>query len=300
LLKSGSAIPKPCDSLAANSDKIEKEAERTNERREKKVLLAEDNIVNQKLATLLLQQLDLAVSVVEDGRQAVQAAQTGDFDVILMDCQMPEMDGFEATKAIRKFEALQNRYTPIIAVTALAMVGDRERCIAVGMDDYISKPIDRRVLNIKLNHWLQKEFVVRNQELAKKYGQSGASMSFSENDPVDLPELREFYGDDLEDVLKTYILSAESHIASITQAVNERNADMLASLAHELKGSSASVGAKQLAKLALFLERSAGIRDWKEAKDTLEALNSAFTAVRVFFESVPTMSSEALVLPIRD
>jgi CheY-like chemotaxis protein len=299
-LKSGSAIPKPCDSLAANSDKIEKEAERTNERREKKVLLAEDNIVNQKLATLLLQQLDLAVSVVEDGRQAVQAAQTGDFDVILMDCQMPEMDGFEATKAIRKFEALQNRYTPIIAVTALAMVGDRERCIAVGMDDYISKPIDRRVLNIKLNHWLQKEFVVRNQELAKKYGQSGASMSFSENDPVDLPELREFYGDDLEDVLKTYILSAESHIASITQAVNERNADMLASLAHELKGSSASVGAKQLAKLALFLERSAGIRDWKEAKDTLEALNSAFTAVRVFFESVPTMSSEALVLPIRD
>ncbi len=299
-MKSGSAIPKPCDSLAANSDKIEKEAERTNERREKKVLLAEDNIVNQKLATLLLQQLDLAVSVVEDGRQAVQAAQTGDFDVILMDCQMPEMDGFEATKAIRKFEALQNRYTPIIAVTALAMVGDRERCIAVGMDDYISKPIDRRVLNIKLNHWLQKEFVVRNQELAKKYGQSGASMSFSENDPVDLPELREFYGDDLEDVLKTYILSAESHIASITQAVNERNADMLASLAHELKGSSASVGAKQLAKLALFLERSAGIRDWKEAKDTLEALNSAFTAVRVFFESVPTMSSEALVLPIRD
>jgi len=266
----------------------------------KKVLLAEDNIVNQKLASLLLQQLGLDVDVVENGRQAVQAAQSGNFDVILMDCQMPEMDGFEATRAIRKLEALKNRYTPIIAVTALAMVGDRERCIAVGMDDYISKPIDRKVLNIKLNHWLQKEFVVRNQELARKYGQSGVQINSSESDPVNLVELREFYGDDLEDVLKTYISSTESYVASINQAVNERNADMLATLAHELKGSSASVGAKQLAKLALFLERSAGLRDWKEAKDTLEALNSAFTGVRAFFETVETMSSEVTVLPIGD
>ena len=84
---------------------------------------------------------------------------------------MPSMDGFEATKAIRKIEASKGTYTPIIAVTALAMVGDRERCIAVGMDDYISKPMNRQVLKIKLNHWMQREFVLRNQELARKYAQ---------------------------------------------------------------------------------------------------------------------------------
>jgi CheY-like chemotaxis protein len=207
------------------------------------------------------------------------------------------MDGFEATKAIRRFESLGNRYTPIIAVTALAMVGDKERCIAVGMDDYISKPIDRQVLNIKLNHWLQKEFVLRNQELARKYSSQG---THADNDPINLPELREFYGDDLSDVLETYITSTESYITAIKQAIIDRDDVLLAQLAHELKGSSASVGAKQLAKLALYLERAAGLRDWKETRDTCEALVNAFSSARVFLEKSPSSSNEVVILPIRD
>jgi CheY-like chemotaxis protein len=265
----------------------------------KKILLADDNIVNQKLATLLLQQLGLQVDVVDSGKAAVQAVQDGSYDVILMDCQMPEMDGFEATKAIRRFESLRNRYTPIIAVTALAMVGDKERCIAVGMDDYISKPIDRQVLNIKLNHWLQKEFVLRNQELARKYSSQG-TQNAADNDPINLPELREFYGDDLSDVLETYITSTESYVTAIKQAIIDRDDLLLAQLAHELKGSSASVGAKQLAKLALYLERAAGMRDWKEIRDTCEALVNAFSLARVFLEKSPSSSNEVVILPIRD
>ena len=266
----------------------------------KKVLLAEDNIVNQKLATLLLQQLGLQVDVVDNGLLALEAVRTNSYDVILMDCQMPEMDGFEATKAIRRFQALQNKYTPIIAVTALAMVGDHERCIAAGMDDYISKPIDRQVLNIKLNHWLQKEFVIRNQELARKYAQPAGGQIATDADPINLAELSEYYGDDLQDVLKTYVESTEAYIDAINQAIVEKDNEMLARVAHELKGSSASVGAKQIAKLALYLERSAGMRDWKEAHDTAEALVNSFDSARAFLEKSPSSTNEAVILPIRD
>lgn len=277
---------------------------KTNETRpneeKKRILLVEDNIVNQKVAVLLLQQFGLDVVVAENGLLALQSVQKETYDVILMDCQMPEMDGFEATKAIRRYEALQNRYTPIIAVTALAMVGDQERCIAVGMDDYISKPIDRYVLNIKLNHWLQKEFVLRNQELARKYAQPSGLQSENEYDPVNLTELRDYYGEDLNDVLKTFIESTSNYILSIKQSISEHDHESLARYAHELKGSSASVGAKQMAKLALYLERAAGLRDWKEAKDTTEALINSFDSVRAFLEKSPTLSSEAVILPIRD
>jgi two-component system sensor histidine kinase/response regulator len=264
----------------------------------KKVLLAEDNLVNQKLATLLLQQLGLTVDVVESGQKAVQAAQKNFYSVILMDCQMPEMDGFEATKAIRKLESLRGTYTPIIAVTALAMVGDRERCIAVGMDDYISKPIDRQMLKIKLNHWLQKDFVLRNQELARKYAQPDHGMPIEE-DPIDLVELEEFYADDLEDVLTTFIETTENLLKDINHAIAERQDAHLAHMAHELKGSSASVGAKGLAKLGLFLERAAGLRDWIEAKDTYTALANAFENVKEFLKErrSPSGSREAAILP---
>lgn len=262
----------------------------------KKALLAEDNLVNQKLALLLLQQLGLSVDVVDSGQKAVQAAQKNLYSVILMDCQMPEMDGFEATKAIRKLEALKGTYTPIIAVTALAMVGDKERCISVGMDDYISKPIDRQMLKIKLNHWLQKDFVLKNQELARKYAQPTNNLPMEE-DPIDLVELEEFYADDLEDVLATFVETTEKLLKDINHAIAERQDAHLAHMAHELKGSSASVGAKGLAKLGLFLERAAGLRDWNEAKDTFTNLTSAFERLKEFLKERNSTSREAAILP---
>lgn len=266
----------------------------------KKVLLAEDNLVNQKLGSMLLQQLGLGVDVAENGKKAIQAVEKNLYAVVLMDCQMPEMDGFEATKAIRKLEALRGTYTPIIAVTALAMVGDRERCIAVGMDDYISKPIDRNVLKIKLNHWTQKEFVLRNQELNRKYSQLTENV-VAMDDPIDLSELEEFYGGDLNDVLSTFVDTTDKLLRDIHSAISSRDDVLLAHMAHELKGASASIGAKALAKLAMYLERAAGIRDWTEAKDTFAALSNSFSLVREFLtDRRLRLPSEVAFLPARE
>jgi CheY-like chemotaxis protein len=117
------------------------------------VLLAEDNLINQKLAVRLLQKMGHNVTIVENGRQALAALMKNQFDVILMDIQMPEMDGFEATSAIRVREKSQEgTHVPILAMTAHAMAGDRERCLKAGMDGYVSKPINVQELTEALEN----------------------------------------------------------------------------------------------------------------------------------------------------
>jgi CheY-like chemotaxis protein len=106
-----------------------------------RILLVEDNRINQKIATRLLEGESHRVTTAENGRQGVERFREGGFDLILMDVQMPEMDGWEATRAIRSLEAAAERHTPIIAMTAHAMKGDREKCLEAGMDGYVSKPI---------------------------------------------------------------------------------------------------------------------------------------------------------------
>jgi two-component system, sensor histidine kinase and response regulator len=123
------------------------------ERHQPRVLLAEDNPVNQKLVLRLLEKAGLKADVVANGSQAVAAIGKASYDLVLMDCQMPEMDGFEATAEIRRLEG-SARHTTICALTAHAMAGDRERCIDAGMDDYISKPLTVGVLHTKIAHWI--------------------------------------------------------------------------------------------------------------------------------------------------
>ena len=110
------------------------------------VLLAEDNAINQKLATRILQKMGHTVTIAENGREALQILENARFDIILMDVQMPEMDGFEATSSIREKERITGGHIPIVAMTAHAMSGDREKCLAAGMDGYVSKPINTQEL----------------------------------------------------------------------------------------------------------------------------------------------------------
>ena len=121
-----------------------------------RILLAEDNLVNQKVAVRMLERQGYVCDVVCNGREAVESVGREEFDLVLMDCQMPEMDGFEATGHIRASEG-EGRRIPIIALTANAIQGDRERCLAAGMDDYVSKPINAGLLNEVLERWMDPE-----------------------------------------------------------------------------------------------------------------------------------------------
>jgi CheY-like chemotaxis protein len=121
----------------------------------RKILLAEDNAANQKLALILLKKLGYEVQVAMNGREALQAFTSELFAAVLMDCQMPEMDGFEATQEIRLWELDKERHVPIIAMTANVLQDDRQRCLQVGMDDYISKPISPQKLKETLERWIK-------------------------------------------------------------------------------------------------------------------------------------------------
>ncbi len=113
----------------------------------------------------MLRKLNCSTELANDGREALKKFQSKKYDIILMDCQMPNMDGFEATAKIRELEAKQGDYTPIIVVTANAIEGDRDKCFASGMDDYLSKPIQIEKLEQKLIQWLQSKTISSSQNL---------------------------------------------------------------------------------------------------------------------------------------
>jgi len=132
-----------------------------------RILVAEDNAINQTLAVRLLEKRGYSATVAPDGQAAVAAFQTGGFELVLMDIQMPGMDGFEATAAIRESEKLTGGHIPIVAMTAHALVGDQERCLAAGMDGYVSKPIRTSELFATIERMLSDKRKPESTDLAK-------------------------------------------------------------------------------------------------------------------------------------
>ncbi|MBF0379947.1 MAG: PAS domain S-box protein [Magnetococcales bacterium] len=231
----------------------------------KLLLLVEDNLINQKVTLLQLKKLGYAAHTVVNGKEAVEAIDQLPYALILMDCQMPIMDGFEATHAIRNLEKVNSRHTPIIAMTANAMKGDREKCLNAGMDDYLSKPVDPENLLKKLRYWIPK--------------------GYGEQAPIDINQLRQLFGNDdgmIRELLQHFIPSSEELLGRLWEANQNQQAEELTQAAIELREACTNLGAANMAQLARNAERAVEKNDWKMAQETMDALNSAFDKVENF------------------
>jgi CheY-like chemotaxis protein/HPt (histidine-containing phosphotransfer) domain-containing protein len=208
-----------------------------------KVLVAEDNIVNQRVAFGLLTRRGHTVTVVNNGREALAALERDAFDLVLMDVQMPEMGGLAATAAIRRGERETGGHLRIVAMTAHVMTGDRELCSAAGMDGYLSKPIDPRLL-----------FAVVERGAA---GTVARERRRSEG-PVDYAALSARLGGDVAlvaDVIRRFLEYCPTGVSAIKAAIADRDADELRTTAHALKGAAANLSARGLCDAAQTLER---------------------------------------------
>ncbi len=238
-----------------------------------KVLVVEDNPVNQAVVKKMLEKAGLTPVTTTDGIEALEAIERETFDIVLMDCQMPRMDGYEATRSIRQRELQKGLMRiPIIAMTANAMAGDRERCLAVGMDDYLAKPVKPSVLQNKLRQWLPMEEVVNagletatdlpghtatsesDDHAASARAAAQAPQTGSVLDRNVLEELYEIMDDDFISVLQSYVENAPQLMNAIETAVIHQQPEALVTPAHSLKSSSANVGAMELSGLARELE----------------------------------------------
>jgi two-component system sensor histidine kinase/response regulator len=249
------------------------------------ILLAEDNIVNQRLAMDLLQGKGHYVILARNGREAVAALEQEDFDLVLMDVQMPEMDGFEATGIIRQKEMEKGKgHIPIVAMTAHAMKGDRERCIEAGMDDYVTKPINAKELF---------EVIEKITTGTKEKEQGGISMPRENNKPsldtFDLSKALEIVdgNKDLFKEIANMLLENLPHdLEKIKEAIAVSDAHMLEHAAHSLKGALGNFGAKRSFEAAYRLEKLGkegkmdGTEDaFKEFEKELVALESELARV---------------------
>jgi len=225
-------------------------------RRRGRILVAEDNPVNQEVAAAMLDALGHQVVVVADGEEAVAAVAEGGFDLCLMDCQMPEMDGFAATAAIRAAEP-EGDHLPIIAITAHAVAGDRDRCLAASMDDYLSKPFTERELAAMVDRWLGPAGA-GDETTAEPPATASASAEWSLIDRAALAPIRTLEANGrpglLAKVVGLYLDDAQQRIATLREGIDQGNAEVVRRAAHALKSGSANVGAATLARLCRELE----------------------------------------------
>ncbi len=244
------------------------------------ILVVEDNPVNQAVAEGMLTRRGHPVDIARNGREALEALACGTYGAVLMDCQMPEMDGYEATAEIRRREA-NGRRIPIIAMTAHSMKGDRERCLAAGMDDHLPKPVRGEALDAALARWVAPP---NGDTLAKR----GASPQANGNGPIDLETLErlqaEFGGlgraDALDSVLRQFLETTPGRVAAIIDAVDRGSDEDVNQEAHALRGASSNFGATQLAGVCSALERSGCDGDLEQARALIPNLEEAATSTR--------------------
>jgi two-component system sensor histidine kinase/response regulator len=254
-----------------------------------RVLIVEDNPVNRKVMLYMLQKLALQAESAGNGREALEALAKSRYDLVLMDCQMPELDGFETTAAIRRRErAAHAKRMPIIAMTANAMHGDREKCLAAGMDDYLTKPLELGDLESALKLWLPHTIFhgLQPVESRSPLGQldDNAPYTTVETPPIDLEHLYGTFNQDrkiVEELLALYLDTTPSLLEQLKAAIELKNVAG-AKAAHELKGASAYIAAQKMADLAREAEQAITNGSWEQAGESMEQMETAFIRVLAF------------------
>ena len=246
--------------------------------RSAKILLAEDNPVNQRLAVKLLEKGGHEVIAVGNGKLACEAFKQSKYDLVFMDIQMPEMDGYEATRRIRASEP--NHTIPIVAMTAHAMAGDREKCLAAGMDDYITKPLKVDELKAMLARWLGK---IESGEIEI------APVNAPNNAPVEMNALLKITDNDkefLHELIELYLNDVPPRLAVLRAAVANQSGPDIRSEAHSLKGASGNISAQGLQRIFAELEKLGAEENLANTAKIMDEAEAEFARVQEFLQKV--------------
>ena len=257
------------------------------------ILLAEDNLTNQDVIRRQVNRLGYALEIADDGVQALEMLRAGKYGLLLTDCHMPNKDGYELTEEIRAGEADGPDRLPIIAITANALQGEADRCLAAGMDDYLAKPVELRLLKRKLASWLPRR---------PNYTEGGGSPVIyaepadaeaiaiepaSAAAPVDVNVIKELIGDDDEmarEVLKDFVAPASDNVEEILASWQEQDTAAVGAGAHKLKSSARTIGALAMAELCFDLEQAGKADDVAVIAQRIDQLEPLFAEVREYIE----------------
>lgn len=243
-----------------------------------RILVAEDNVVNQKVTLHQLQKLGFLADVVENGRAALDALEIAPYDLVFMDCQMPELDGYAATRELRQWER-GGRKTWVVAMTANSLQGDREKCLAAGMDDYVSKPVKMETLQAAIDRFLGLRTI---QTEVREEGKTAAIDLAAISSFRDLDDLT---GDDLlGKLIDVFLDNSPKVIADARAALAAHASPQLARAAHTLKGSCSNFGAERLRVACERLEEFANRGVLEGAEELLVAVEQEYSYVRVALE----------------
>ncbi len=255
-----------------------------------RLLVAEDNLVNQEVARVVLEQMGMVVDVVNDGREAVDAVCRNKYDLVLMDIHMPDIDGIEATAIIREWEHSEGLRTPIAALTANAMAGDRERFLASGMDDYLSKPFARAELVALVLKWLPEDVTSCSDQAVGVTEQSPVAVDAIDKDgqppaldSAALSQLQSIYSGEkrakLPGIIKLFLDSSEQLKADLTRFLGEGDAENVYKTAHSLRSSCANLAALHLAQCCAALEQTGRSGELSGASGQLIAVENEYARV---------------------
>lgn len=246
------------------------------------ILLVEDNLTNQAVAAAILEQLGLTIDIANNGQEAIDKLHSHQYDLIFMDCHMPVMDGYEATQRIREKQNLKN--IPIVAMTANAMKGDREKCLNVGMDDYISKPIHPERIQQVLTQWLTTLDTTPTEAVPSEESTENEQ---NPKDPIwdQQSALALLMGKEelLISILEIYLEDSKLLIQAIQTAVEDKNWVEVGNRAHSMKGMTANLCAMQLNKICLELEQAARASDQEKVLNLVPTFLEATVSVEQVF-----------------